>query len=152
MRVWTASKDGQLSVSSFFSAIHICLAERIVMNNVWKFKAPPRVVIFGWMAIRKRILTLDNLRRRGRIVVNGCPRPHVFKREVSGPSHVILRSVGEWFDCCWVFPRTIPELFQAWRAPTGVPRGKELWRLTFLLVLWTIWKERNSRCFKGGEQ
>ena len=72
MGVWIASKDGLFSVSSFFSAIHISLAERIVMNIIWKIKAPPRVVIFGWMAIRKRILTLDNLRGRGRIVVNGC--------------------------------------------------------------------------------
>ena len=28
-------------------------------------------------------------------------------------------------------------------------RDKELWRLSFLAVLWIMWKERNSRCFEG---
>lgn len=58
------------------------------------------------------------------------------------------------FVSYWNFPyrefqKSHQELFQAWKAPTGVPRGKELWRLLFLVVIWTIWKERNSRCFEG---
>ena len=57
----------------FLSTIHTSPVDRIAINNLWKIKAPPRVVIFGWLAIWKRILTLDNLRRRGRILVNGCP-------------------------------------------------------------------------------
>ena len=63
----------------------------------------------------------------------------------------IWSSVVGWFDCCWVFPKSLSELFQAWKAPIGISRGKELWRLTFLAVLWTICKERNSRCFEGVE-
>ena len=45
--------------------------------------------------------------------------------------------------------KTLLELFQEWKHPIGVPRGMELWRLSFLAVLWTIWKERNSMCFEG---
>ena len=56
------------------------------------------------------------------------------------------------FDCCWVLPQSLPELFQAWKASkasTVDPRGKVMSRLSFLAVIWTIWKERNSRCFEG---
>ena len=70
-RVWTASKDGSFSVSSFFLALFDGSRERNVVGNIWKIKAPMRVVIFGWLSIRRRILTQDNL-RRGRIVVNTC--------------------------------------------------------------------------------
>lgn len=124
------------------------------MNNIWKIKAPPRVVIFGWIAIWKRILTFDNL-RRGRIAVNGCP---MCLREESMDHHLMVNCksaqyiwhlVVNWFGCCWIFPRTPPELFQVWRAPTGIPMGKELWSLTFLAILRTIRKERNSGCFEG---
>ena len=72
-RVWTASQDGSFSVSSFFSTITNESRERNVVSGIRKMKAPMRVLIFGWLAIRKRILTQDNLRRRGIIVVNGCP-------------------------------------------------------------------------------
>lgn len=40
-------------------------------------------------------------------------------------------------------------LFLAWISPSGLPRGKEMWWLFFLAVIWIIWKERNSRCFDG---
>lgn len=42
------------------------------MSNIWKLKAP-RVQAFGWLAIHGGILVIDNLRRRGVIVVNACP-------------------------------------------------------------------------------
>ena len=40
-------------------------------------------------------------------------------------------------------------LFLAWKPPIGLPGGNEHRRLTFLAVIWTIWKERNSRCFEA---
>ena len=54
-----------------------------------------------------------------------------------------------WFDSSWVLPNSLLELFHAWKASFGDPRGKEMWRLAFIAVIWTIWKERNLRCFEG---
>lgn len=31
----------------------------------------------------------------------------------------------------------------------GSAREKIMWKTSFLTVIWTIWKERNSRCYKG---
>ena len=53
------------------------------------------------------------------------------------------------FGCCWVLPHSLPVLFQAWKAPIGDLRGKVMWRLSFFVTIWTIWKERNSRYFEG---
>ena len=72
IRLWKASKDGSFSVSSFFSSITRSNM-RNPMVSIWKLKAPTRVVVFGWRVLRKIILTMENLRRRGKVVVNGCP-------------------------------------------------------------------------------
>ena len=113
-----------------------------------------KVIILGWLSICRRILTLDNL-RRGMIVVNACL---TCLREEESVDHLMVNcktaqyiwnAVVKWFDCCWVFPNPLSELFKALKAPTGALRGKELWSLTFLAVHWTIWKERYSRCFEG---
>ena len=107
-RVWNASNDRSFSVSSFFMAISKRSRERSVVTSIWKLKAPPRVVIFGWLALRRRILTMDNLRRRDRIVINGCP---ICLRDEETVDHLMLickiawmiwKSVIKWFGCCWV--------------------------------------------------
>lgn len=64
-RVWIASKNGSFSVSSFFKAIINIHGERSRMYGIWKMESPPRVLVFGWLALRKRIPTMDLLRRRG---------------------------------------------------------------------------------------
>lgn len=72
-KVWNASKDGLFSVSSFFSTICRRAGRSSSVASLWKIKAPSRVVVFGWLALRNSILTMDNLSQRGKIVVNCCP-------------------------------------------------------------------------------
>ena len=88
-------------------------------------------------------------------IVNGWPM--CFRHEES-VNHLMLNckttrfiwmSVVGWFEFCCALPNSLLELFQAWKAPIGDSRGKVMWRLSFLAVIWTIWKERNLRCFKG---
>ena len=47
------------------------------------------------------------------------------------------------------FSQKPPDFFEAWKSPIGMPGGKEMWTLAFLAVIWSIWKERNARCFEG---
>eukprot|EP00268_Persea_americana_P041537 TRINITY_DN4143_c1_g1_i4.p1 TRINITY_DN4143_c1_g1~~TRINITY_DN4143_c1_g1_i4.p1 ORF type:complete len:133 (-),score=13.21 TRINITY_DN4143_c1_g1_i4:185-583(-) len=61
----------------------------------------------------------------------------------------IWNSVISWFGCTWVMLECLHQLFEAWRSCIGNPKGKELWKLSFLSVIWHIWKERNARCFEG---
>lgn len=72
-RVWIASKNGSFSVSFFFKAILSNPREKSGLYGVWKLKAPPRVLVFWWLSLRLRIPTIDLLRRRGMMIVSGCP-------------------------------------------------------------------------------
>ena len=56
-RVWAASKDGVLLVSSFFVVLSNSHNSHNWFDYIWKTKAPPRVLAFGWLALRGSILT-----------------------------------------------------------------------------------------------
>ena len=65
---------------------------------------------------------------------------------------MIWSSVLGWFSCIWAFPRSIQDPFKSWKSPISHPRGKEMWNVAFLAVIWTLWKERKARCFEGVEK
>eukprot|EP00268_Persea_americana_P021333 TRINITY_DN21279_c2_g1_i5.p1 TRINITY_DN21279_c2_g1~~TRINITY_DN21279_c2_g1_i5.p1 ORF type:complete len:123 (-),score=17.22 TRINITY_DN21279_c2_g1_i5:262-630(-) len=115
-RTWTASRNRVFAVSTFYSTLS-AMAGRSGLASLWRFKAPPRVVAFGWIALRRRILTLDNLRKRGKTVVNACP---VCWEDEETLDNLLLRSryavklwdsVISWFDCKWVLPRSLQHHF-----------------------------------------
>lgn len=42
------------------------------VHEVWQLKVAPRIKVFGWLMYLNKILTVDNLRRRGWCIVNWC--------------------------------------------------------------------------------
>ena len=69
--VWLPPKDGAFSVKSFYS-----LANRRVEpfphGIVWNSWVPPRISLFAWEATWAKILTLDQLKKRGWRIPNSC--------------------------------------------------------------------------------
>lgn len=99
------------------------------------------------------ILTMDNLRRRKMIVTNACPLCFVAEETVN---HIMLNcrmseqvwnSIARCFDCSLVMPHG---LFEAWLLFPRASKYRIMWRLSFLAIIWVIWKERNRHCFEGG--
>ena len=149
-----ASKEGTFLVSSFFAATSGGHSLINPLHRIWKLKFPPRVMVFSWLALRGGILTIDNLRRRRKIIVNACPMCLADEESVE---HLLLNckvakglwsEVLSWFHCSWTQLRSIRGLFEAWLLEVGSNRGRILWRTAFPALLWIIWKERNSRCFE----
>lgn len=103
-----------------------------------EIKGPSKSSDFWMVGPYKRILTKDNLRKRGKFVVNGCP---MCLKVVETVDHLILncknaqmiwKSVLSWFECCWVLPKTLLYLFKEWKTPTTVRGGKEFKDYLFL--------------------
>jgi hypothetical protein len=109
-------------------------------KSVWRSKAPPRVAFFVWTAVCSKILTLDNLGRRGMVVVNRC---WLCETEGELVDHILLHCVaasGLWnaffarFGLCW------------WTG--GRSRSAVIWKMVPHCIIWCIWRERNNRCFE----
>lgn len=60
-RMWKLSKRWLLFVFSFFMAISKNGDSKSPLVDVWRYKTPPRVAVFGWLALRGRVLIVDNL-------------------------------------------------------------------------------------------
>ena len=66
---WVPSRKGDFEVKSFYRALSAQGPISFPWKSIWRSKAPPRVAFFAWTAAQGKILTLDNIRRRGMVVV-----------------------------------------------------------------------------------
>jgi hypothetical protein len=69
---WMPSHKGSFEVKTFNRVLAYSGSNPFPWKSIWRSKAPPRVAFFAWMATHGKILTLDNLWRRGMVVVNRC--------------------------------------------------------------------------------
>ena len=63
--LWQWEKNKNFTVRSFYKGIEDFPMNMDSINRIWKIKAPPRVKIFIWLMLRNKILTMDNLIKRG---------------------------------------------------------------------------------------
>lgn len=111
---------------------------------------PPRMIIFGWLAIRNQILTHDNLKKKGCIIISRCT---LCKEAAESVYHL-------FYICHYtreVYKRlTLRQPSTNWPARSVLNvTDKELVGIltagqkTLLLVMYFIvWRERCARSFK----
>jgi hypothetical protein len=63
--VWKWSADGKYSASSTYLAFFAGLTALLGAKELWKTKASPRVKFFFWLALHRRLWTVDCHRRHG---------------------------------------------------------------------------------------
>uniref|UniRef100_A0A2N9F2T4 Reverse transcriptase zinc-binding domain-containing protein n=1 Tax=Fagus sylvatica TaxID=28930 RepID=A0A2N9F2T4_FAGSY len=70
--VWRPSRKGIFDAQSFYHVLRVTLAFRFPWKCIWGVLAPPRVAFFMWTVAWGRILTCDNLKRRGLVLAGWC--------------------------------------------------------------------------------
>lgn len=69
---WILAAKGSFSVSSFYKSITQEPYTQFPWRKLWRHKAPPKAAFFVWTAALGKILTTDNLRKRGLIIIDWC--------------------------------------------------------------------------------
>ena len=69
---WSLRKSGTFDIRSFYHAIRGSRGRGFPWKGIWGVKVPRRVAFFVWTAAWGNILTCDNLRCRGIVVVGWC--------------------------------------------------------------------------------
>jgi hypothetical protein len=128
---WGQPDSKAFTVKQYYRFLSSPANRSFPWKSVWKSKVPPRVAFFSWTATLGKILTIDNLRKRGLILVEWCC---LCRESGESPDHLLLHCkiarelwdlVLGLFGVHWVMPRTVCDLFSAWQGLL-VPEGT-LW-------------------------
>ena len=112
---------------------------------------------FSWTATLGKILSIDNLRKRGLILVDWCC---MCKEGGESLDHLLLHckvACELWdlvlglFGVHWVMLRTVLDLFSNWQGLFGRRRNTVVWRVVPHCVFWCLWRESNACHFEDIE-
>ena len=63
--LWRYDSKGIYSSKSLYAIVNFRGVQPVYLPSVWEIKIPPRVQIFLWLLSQNKIMTTDNLRKRG---------------------------------------------------------------------------------------
>lgn len=85
--VWPLSSLGEYTVKHRYLFLYLQkgIQKSLMLEGMWRMGLIPKVMTFWWMCLRNKILTIDNLRKRGSIIAN----IHVLRQEGKESIHHI---------------------------------------------------------------
>ncbi len=152
---WLPSTKGIFEVRSYYYVLVQSTSSYFPRQSVWNSKVPSWVAFFIWTTAWGRILTTDNLRRRGIIILDWCC---MCRSDGESVNHLLLHcSVAQelWnmilnmFGVSWVMPRDVVDLLACWAGKVGKDEAGMIWKAIPHYLMWCLWGERNARSFTG---
>ncbi|CAL1400945.1 unnamed protein product [Linum trigynum] len=154
--VWNPNADCMFSVRSFYRFLvdgKFDGNENFKYKSIWKSMIPTKICGFLWLVWHKKILTLDNLKKRGMQLASRCVL--CYKNEES-INHIMVE--------CPYTRRVWDEVLRNITCPdlssgdiTSIIdhygpniEGVEIWFAACVIhaICWFVWKERNQRIFQ----
>ena len=139
------TKNGIFSIKSLYSAVEPGNAVRFPKNIIWSPYVPPKVGFFAWEASWGKVLTLDQLKKRGWTLANRC---FFCLTKKESTNHILIHCTKT---------RVLWELLFAlfgllgWYGSFVGEKRKKAWKLALLCLFWTVWKEKNRIAFDNEE-
>ena len=159
-RTWSLSSLGFFLVKSFFLAMSKVSNPILFLSAkfLWSSKAPSKVKALAWLVAHGKANTNDKLQLR-RLYKSLCPQWCILcKGNGESIDHLFLHcpvTIGLWHKLfnlaglVWVPPRSIEDMMViAFKGLGNSLRGKILWPIACLTLLWMVWQERNNKIFE----
>ena len=119
---------------------------------VWNSWIPTKIS-FAWEAWWGKVLTMDQLKKRGRHLANRCP---LCGKEEENLDHLLLFCIPVqyiWallftiFGVNWMLPGSVKDTLEGWQGSFARKKLKKLWMAAHVCQFWIIWKDRNKAFF-----
>ena len=132
-------------------------------QGIWRCPSWPKVDYFSWLLCHSKILTHENLQRKG---FHGPLKCSLCEENSESVTHLMLEcrfSMQIWFKFLHTLnsnitlPSSTAELFSKWanRYPGPPPKNqviKAAWSILPKVICWQIWLEWNKRIFRNIEK
>ncbi|WMV14448.1 hypothetical protein MTR67_007833 [Solanum verrucosum] len=155
--VWKGERGGEFTVKSAYRELRSTEEQHAgwPWRMIWKTEIPYKVNYFTWLLAKQAVLTHENLNKRKPNLRSSC---YLCEEQVETVNHLFLHC--KWTDQLWQMfiqkrkikwtkPRSIIEVLQCWNRDGNAGKNEKRWRIVPACIWWTIWKERNQRCFEG---
>lgn len=152
--VWTANPSGSFSVKSPYNLLVASFHDCCSWKEVWNSQLIHKINFFWWMTLHGKVLTIDNLKRRGFMLANKCVMCSCAEESIN---HLFIHCTfasGVWykvlqkFNLAWTFLEDLLQFINNRKYPSAHSLVTLFWRLIPPHVYWHIWKERNNRIFR----
>ena len=143
------------SVKSMYKGLNVSPALDFPHRLVWNPVAPPKTGVFAWEAAWGKVLTLDQLKRRGMEFANRC---FMCEEEEETIDHLLIhckfaKVLWDLFlsivGISWVFPHSVLNKLLAWQGASVGKKRKKIWLAAPLCLFWNIWRARNRLVFEN---
>ncbi|KAG9449628.1 hypothetical protein H6P81_009593 [Aristolochia fimbriata] len=159
--IWSPCVSGVFSVSSYYKLLSNSGQQHQSPPecNSMDLPAPKKVQHFIWTAAQHKILTYDQLTRRGQMVVDDLCKLCGSQGETA--NHLLIHcsfakaiwsAIMQKFGISFCMPKDFRSLLQQWSICPLRTIGTILWKATMAAIPWNLWLERNTQIFEGKER
>ena len=150
--LWKETKDEIFSVKSLYSALDSRSAVQFPKGIIWSPCVPTKVGFFAWEASWGKMLTLDQLKKRGWTLANRCFLCCVEEESIDcTKARVLWELLFALFGVMWVLPYSVRDTFLGWHSTFMGKKCSKVWMAAPLCLFWAVWKERNRIAFENEE-
>ncbi|KAL9672015.1 hypothetical protein QQ045_009589 [Rhodiola kirilowii] len=160
--VWAFTSDGRFSSNSLLKAATSIKCKKkgweALPSQLWLGIAPPKVEMLIWRIFIDSLPSKVLLSKRRVLLREEDLFCVLCGGEVETSDHLLIHcewSWRLWTDCLtwwgssWVAPQTAKTLLVSWDLGGPSKSSKRSGRILCYAVLWSIWEERNKRCFQN---
>ena len=122
---------------------------------IWNPVVPQKIGVFAWEAAWGKVLTLDQLKRRGMTFANRC---FMCEEEEETIDHLMIHCkftkmlwdlILSIVGISWVFPQSVIHTLLAWQGAAVGKKRKKIWFAAQQCLFWNIWRARNRLVFEN---
>ena len=148
-------KDRGFSVKSMYKVVDVSPSFDFPHRIVWNSVVPPKIGVFAWEAAWGKVLTIDQLKRRGMYFANRC---FMCEEEEENIDHLLIHCKFAkmlWdlllsiVGISWVFPHSVIHTLLAWQGTAVGKKRRKIWFAASLCLFWNIWRARNLLVFEN---